>query len=102
MTFAAWMNSVLRYLLPRLEMRPRMDRPPVPLIRLAVEANEVIGLRMMKIISGGPDAMAEMQLMITEKINASAEAGTSLMFGQSPTAVMARVREHVAMQLRGS
>ena len=29
MTFAAWMNRVLRYLLPRLEMRPRMDRPPV-------------------------------------------------------------------------
>jgi hypothetical protein len=28
-TFAAWMNRVLRYLLPRLEMRPRMDRPPV-------------------------------------------------------------------------
>src|SRR5579871_5718587 len=27
MTFAAWMNRVLRYLLPRLEMRPRMDRP---------------------------------------------------------------------------
>ena len=34
---------------------------------------------MMKIISGGPDAMAEIQLMITEKINASAEAGTSLL-----------------------
>ena len=29
MTFAAWMNRVLRYLLPRLEMRPRIDRPPV-------------------------------------------------------------------------
>src|SRR4051794_34866203 len=29
MTFAAWMNRVLRYLLPRLEIRPRMDRPPV-------------------------------------------------------------------------
>src|SRR5215218_1719321 len=28
-TFAAWMNKVLRYLLPRLEMRPRIDRPPV-------------------------------------------------------------------------
>ena len=29
MTFAAWMNRVLRYLLPRLVMRPRIDRPPV-------------------------------------------------------------------------
>ena len=26
MTFAAWMNRVLRYLLPRLVMRPRIDR----------------------------------------------------------------------------
>ena len=68
----------------------------ISFIRLAIEANEVIGLRMMKITSGGPDAMAEIQLMITEKINASAEAGTSLIFGRSPTAVMARVREQVA------
>jgi hypothetical protein len=28
-TFAAWMKSVRRYRLPRLEMLPRMDRPPV-------------------------------------------------------------------------
>ena len=72
----------------------------ISFIRLAIEANEVIGLRMMKIISGGPDAMAEIQLMITEKINASAEAGTSLIFGQSPTAVIARVRGHVANNQR--
>src|SRR5712691_9818536 len=29
MTLAAWMKSVRRYLLPRLEMRPRIDLPPV-------------------------------------------------------------------------
>jgi hypothetical protein len=28
-TLAAWINKVRRYLLPRLEMRPRIDRPPV-------------------------------------------------------------------------
>src|SRR5215813_8171588 len=28
-TFAAWISSVRRYLLPLLEMRPRIDRPPV-------------------------------------------------------------------------
>jgi hypothetical protein len=65
-------------------------------IQLAIEANEVISLRMMKIISGGPGAIAEIQLMITEKIDASAEAGTNLIFGQSPAAAVARVREHVA------
>lgn len=72
----------------------------IPFIRLAIEANEVIGLRMMKIISGGPDAMAEIQLMITEKINASAEAGTSLIFGHRPTVVFARVRERVVNNQR--
>jgi hypothetical protein len=72
----------------------------IPFIRLAIEANEVIGLRMMKIISGGPDAMTEMQLMLTEKINASAEAGTNLLFGQGPTAIVARYREHVANNQR--
>jgi len=29
MTLAARMNSVRKYLLPRLEIPPRMDRPPV-------------------------------------------------------------------------
>lgn len=72
----------------------------ISFFRLAIEANEVIELRMMKIISGGPDAIAEIELMITEKINASAEATTSLIFGQSPTAVMARVSDHVANNQR--
>ena len=72
----------------------------IPFIRLAIEANEVIGLRMMKIISGGPDAMTEIQLMFTEKINASAEAGTRLFLGQSLRAAVARVRQHVANNQR--
>ena len=29
MTWAAWMNRVRRHLLPRLDMRPRIGRPPV-------------------------------------------------------------------------
>jgi hypothetical protein len=72
----------------------------IPFIWLAIEANEVIALRMAKIISGGPDAMTEIQLMITEKIDAGAEAGTSLIFGQNPTAIVARFREHVASNRR--
>jgi hypothetical protein len=72
----------------------------IPSIRLAIEANEVVRLRMMKIISGGPDATTEIQLMITEKIDASVEAGTSLIFGQSPTAIVTRFREHVANNQR--
>jgi hypothetical protein len=65
-------------------------------IWLGIEANEVIALRMMKITSGGPDAMSEIQMMIAEKMDAAAEASTSLMRGQTPMAVVARYREHVA------
>jgi hypothetical protein len=36
--------------------------------RLAFEANFVIGLRMMKLASGGPAAASEAQLMVMEKI----------------------------------
>jgi hypothetical protein len=65
-------------------------------ILLGIEANEVVSLRMMKITSGGPAAMIEIQLMIAEKMGAAAEASTSLICGQTPKAVVARFREHVA------
>jgi hypothetical protein len=68
----------------------------MPFIWLGIEANEVVGLRMMKITSGGPAAISEIQLMIAEKMDAAAEASTSLICGQSPMAVVARYREHVA------
>jgi hypothetical protein len=72
----------------------------IPFICLAIEANEVIALRMAKIISGGPGAMTEIQLMIAEKIDAAAEAGTNLIVGQNPTAMVARFRERVASNQR--
>jgi hypothetical protein len=65
-------------------------------IWLGFEANEVVGLRMVKITSGGPAAISEIQLMIAEKMDAAAEASTSLICGHSPMAVVARYREHVA------
>jgi hypothetical protein len=68
----------------------------MPFIWLGIEANEVVGLRMMKITSGGPDALSEIQLMIAEKMDAAAEASTSLICGQTPMVVVARYREHVA------
>jgi hypothetical protein len=63
---------------------------------LGIEANEVVGLRMIKITSGGPAALSEMHLMIAEKMEAAAEASTSLICGQTPMVVVARYREHVA------
>jgi hypothetical protein len=72
----------------------------MPFMWLGIEANEVIGLRIMKITSGGPDALSEIQLMIAEKMGATAEAGTGLICGQTPMAVIARFREHVANNRR--
>ena len=45
---------------------------------LAVEANEVITLCMLKIGLGGADAWDEARLMMSEKIGAGLEAGNSL------------------------
>src|SRR6478735_6651921 len=53
------------------------------LAMLAVEANQVVGLRIMKLMRGGRGARREAKLMISEKIDAAAKAGTSLMAGAS-------------------
>jgi hypothetical protein len=63
---------------------------------LAFESGNVIGLRMMKMMSGGRDSHEEAQLMVTEKVNAMFEAGASLMTGGSASSVVDRYRQHVA------
>ena len=50
---------------------------------LSLEAQRVVGLRMMKIAGGGPGAHAEASRMVTEKIAASLTAATTLMCGGS-------------------
>ena len=42
---------------------------------LALEANSVIGLRLIKIAHGGVDAVQEVNLMVREKVDAGARAG---------------------------
>jgi len=72
----------------------------LPFIHLAIEANEVIGLRILSITSGKTAAFTEIQLMIAEKLDAGAEAGRSLISGQSATSVIERYRELVASNRR--
>ena len=69
---------------------------PFAVVMLAFEAQKVVELRLVKLAWGGPEAQAEAQQMIAEKIGASIEAAGSLMLGGSPDAVVARYREHVA------
>ena len=51
------------------------------LMKLAMEANQVIALRVMKLMRGGKRARREANLMVSEKIDAALKAGASLMRG---------------------
>ena len=62
---------------------------------LAIESNEVVGLRLAALYTGGQAAWDEVDLMVSEKIAASVEASTSLFTGASPLAVINRYRELV-------
>jgi hypothetical protein len=66
------------------------------LMLLAVEANGVIALRMMKLMRGGRSARREAELMVSEKIHAAFEATASLMAGASGNEIVHRYRRHVA------
>lgn len=49
--------------------------------RLAVEAQSVITLRTARMLAGGAAAEAEQALMVTEKLNAAAEASLAMTLG---------------------
>ena len=63
---------------------------------LALEANSVIGLRLIKIAHGGFDAFQEVNLMVEEKVDAATEAMTTLLGGGSVEMVLAGFRRRVA------
>ena len=65
-------------------------------VSLAFESGNVIGLRMMKIMSGGSGSHDEAHLMVTEKVSAMLEASSSLMSGATASSIVERYREHVA------
>ena len=48
---------------------------------LALEANEVIGLRMLKLIAGGKRARREARLMVLEKVAEAIGSAADLMAG---------------------
>jgi hypothetical protein len=66
------------------------------LMMLAIEANGVIALRMMKLMRGGRKARREAELMVREKIHAGLEATAHLLAGASSEEIVHRYRRHVA------
>jgi hypothetical protein len=68
------------------------------LCSLWIEAGSVVWLRTAKIARGGPEAMAEAELMISEKIAAQQDLLAKLAagkLGQNPLAVTAGVTRYV-------
>ena len=66
------------------------------LMMLAVEANSVIALRLMKLMRGGKRGRREAELMVSEKIAAGFDATARLMAGASGDEIVRRYRQHVA------
>ena len=67
---------------------------------LAMEAGEVIRLRLEKFAHGDEDSEQEACLMVTEKIFAALQAGAKLLAGASPSAVIDLYRERVAANVK--
>jgi hypothetical protein len=72
----------------------------IPLILLAIESGDVIALRMIRVMSGGSDAIHETELMFSEKANAACETIASLMAGASGDEIVHRYRQLVAINAR--
>jgi hypothetical protein len=68
--------------------------------RLAIESQQVIALRFLKIAAGGTAAQTEIVRMMTEKVDALAEGTATLVAGGSPGTVMRRYRTHVKANVR--
>jgi hypothetical protein len=68
---------------------------------LALESNEVIWMRMTQLGSSGPaEAVSEIAVMVSEKIEAGASALTNLAAGQSTDEVVTAYREVVQANLK--
>jgi hypothetical protein len=67
---------------------------------LALESQQVIWLRTMKLASGGPEANLEAHLMVSEKVEAAGQAAMHLLTGHSPDSVVTKYRRKVRANVR--
>jgi hypothetical protein len=77
-----------------------MFKPWWDMAMLAVESQQVIGLRFLKLAAGGPRASAEAQRMVSEKVAAATQAAAGIVMGESSTRVMKRYRKKVRANRR--
>jgi hypothetical protein len=67
---------------------------------LALESQQVIGMRLMMLSAGGSAAQVEAQRMVSEKIMAAGEAALLVASGGSTTRVVAGYRRKVRANAR--
>jgi hypothetical protein len=67
---------------------------------LALEAQQVVGLRMAKLLMGGAAATKEATSMVTEKVAAAAVMGAKLAMGGSGRSVIRHYRRKVRANRR--
>lgn len=67
---------------------------------LTLEAQQVIGMRMMKLSAGGAAAQVEAERMVSEKVAAAGEAMMLLASGGSSAGVLAGYRRKVRANAR--
>ena len=72
---------------------------------LGLEAQTVVGLRMMKLMSGGPAAQAEARRMVAEKVEAAAALQAMALtgaLGLTAPAATAKAMRHVRRKVRSN
>ena len=67
---------------------------------LAIETQQVMHLRLIKLLAGGPKVQSEALLMVTEKTTALAEATMTWARGGSAQRIIRRYRTHVKSNQR--
>jgi hypothetical protein len=67
---------------------------------LALESQQVVALRLMKLAAGGPAAATEINLMTLEKLEASANESGRVLLGASHESVIKRYRKRVRSNRR--
>jgi hypothetical protein len=77
-----------------------MFRTWIALASLGLEAQQVIWLRTLKLMAGGPKAERESRRMITEKVEAAGEAAGRLMRGAKPRTIIRGYRSKVRANRR--
>ena len=73
--------------------------------KLGMEASAVIGLRTMKIAAGGPEAQAEANRMVTEKMQSLWSLQTSALtggLGSTPQTAAAKTIAHYRRKVRAN